>query len=125
LISYVIFICFFSLFNIIIDIMKFDKLTPESEVLAELGRRLATLRKQQGFSQTALAEEAGIGVATLRRIEGGQDSQMESWLKLLKALNYISAVEALLPAEIKSPRAQVQAGRSKKSPPTSTWGDET
>jgi len=105
--------------------MKFDKLTPESEVLAELGRRLATLRKQQGFSQTALAEEAGIGVATLRRIEGGQDSQMESWLKLLKALNYISAVEALLPAEIKSPRAQVQAGRSKKSSPTSTWGDET
>ncbi len=108
--------------------MKFNKLTPEADIAAELGRRLAMLRKQQGLSQTALAEEAGIGVATLRRIEGGQDGQMESWLKLLKALNYISAVEALLPEEIKSPRAEVQANKtaaSKKPPPSSAWGDET
>lgn len=112
---------------IIFDIMKFDSLTPESDILKEIGRRLAVLRKQQGFSQTRLAEEAGIGVATLRRIEGGQDSQMESWLKILKALNCISSIDALLPEQMKSPMAQVHAtkkGAQKNTSRTTQWGDE-
>lgn len=107
--------------------MKFDALTPEADILKEIGRRLAVLRKQQGFSQTRLAEEAGIGVATLRRIEGGQDSQMESWLKILKALDWISSIDALLPEQIKSPMAEVRAakkGGKKNTPPATTWGDE-
>lgn len=107
--------------------MKFDKLTPESDILKEIGRRLAMLRKQQGFTQARLAEEAGIGVATLRRIEGGQDSQMESWLKILKALNWITSIDALLPEQIKSPMAQVRAtkkGTKKNTPPATHWGDE-
>lgn len=107
--------------------MKFDAITPESEILSEIGRRLALLRKQQGFTQTELAEEAGIGVATLRRIEGGQDSQMESWLKILKALNSIASIDALLPEQMKSPMAEVRASNKARRSKTSTslsWGDE-
>jgi len=87
--------------------MKIQNLTPETQILAELGRRLARVRKQQRISQTALAEEAGIGVATLRRIEAGQDSQMESWLKIMKALEMLGAVDALLPENFDSPMTQV------------------
>ena len=110
------------------DILRIDELIPESEILKELGRRLARVRKQQGFTQTALAEEAGIGVATLRRIEGGQDSQLESWLKLLKALNMAPAIDALLPEDFSSPMAEVRAAsrrkRSKRSSAGVVWGDE-
>ncbi|MEQ8749369.1 helix-turn-helix domain-containing protein [Marinicaulis aureus] len=110
--------------------MRINALTPEPAILKELGERLARIRKQQGLAQTGLAEEAGIGVATLRRIEGGQDSQLESWLKILKALNMTSAVEALLPENFNSPMAEARGASRKRSKLSEgsagiVWGDET
>ena len=102
-------------------------LTPETEMLKELGARLARLRKQQGFSQNDLAEEAGIGVATLRRIEGGQDGQLASWLKLLKALNMTPAIDSLLPEHFNSPMAEIRSASRKRrtsTPAGIVWGDE-
>lgn len=107
--------------------MKIDHLTPEPAMLDELGRRLAQIRKQQGYTQEELAAEAGIGVATIRRIEGGQDSQLETWLKLLRALGLAYAIDALLPENHASPMAQVRAAsRPKRRKPASgiVWGDE-
>ena len=107
-----------------------NRLTPESEILREFGTRLARIRKQQGLSQAELAEEAGIGVATLRRIEGGHDGLFESWLKLLKALNMAAAIDALLPETFDSPMAEARAANPKKqkAPQANSgiiWGDET
>ena len=116
-------------FSITIDLMKIDKLTPETEILGELGKRLASVRKQQSFTQDQLASMAGIGVATLRRIEGGQDGHMESWIKVLKALNMTQSVDALLPENFSSPMADVLATRRRrKQQPRSSakiWGDES
>ena len=112
--------------------MNITKLMPESEVLKELAKRLAKLRKAQGYSQIELAERAGIGVATLRRIEGGQDSQFETWIKILKALDRISALEALMPESFNSPMTEALAGKSRKRNKQNQtldssaviWGDE-
>ena len=119
--------------------MNITKLVPESEILKEFSKRLAKLRRAQGFTQTELAERAGIGVATLRRIEGGQDSQFETWIKILKALDRISALNALLPENFNSPMSEALAGKSRKSvgktrasalsvsepsPSGVIWGDE-
>ena len=109
--------------------MKVGYLTPDGTILTEMGRRLARVRKQQGFSQTRLAEEAGLGVATLRRIESGQDGQMASWLKLLKALRMTASIDALLPETFDSPMAAVLAeakpGKKPKVAEASIrWGDE-
>lgn len=110
--------------------MKIDYLTPEATILKELGQRLARIRKQQGMSQTQLAQEAGLGVATLRRIEAGRDSQMESWLKIMKCLRMVSSIDALLPETFNSPRAQAlsEAKRRRKrteaNPAPIKWGDQ-
>lgn len=119
--------------------MKINSLTPDKMILSELGQRLARVRKQQGMSQIKLAEEAGIGVATLGRIESGQSGQMDSWLKIMKALNMATSIDAFLPEKFDSPRAQVlssQTSRSKKGANSSNsnnnsvaensvkWGDE-
>ncbi|OGT71579.1 MAG: hypothetical protein A3H44_14055 [Gammaproteobacteria bacterium RIFCSPLOWO2_02_FULL_57_10] len=106
--------------------MKIDTLTPDTEMLKELGERLARIRKQQRLSQTELAQEAGVGVATLRRIEGGQDSQLVSWLKLLRALGMTTAIDSLLPEEFSSPMAEVRGAARKrtKTPTGIVWGDE-
>lgn len=92
--------------------MKIDYLTPDKTILGELGQRLARVRKQQGVTQTELAEEAGIGVATLRRIESGQSGQMDSWIKIMKALRMTASLEALLPENFDSPRAQVLSSKA-------------
>jgi len=106
--------------------MNINNLTPETAILEELGGRLARIRKQKGFSQARLAEAAGIGVATLRRVEAGNDSQMETWLKLLKPLDMLSAIDLLLPEHYHSPMAQVKSdNKGGKSKPTlHGWGDE-
>jgi transcriptional regulator with XRE-family HTH domain len=94
--------------------MKIDTLTPEPEILRELGRRLARIRKQQRFTQEELAKQAGLGVATLRRIETGQDSQFSSWIKLLRVLNMLSAIELLLPENYNSPLTEAIAEKQRK-----------
>ncbi len=109
--------------------MKIKYLTPDKEILKELGVRLARIRKQQGYSQSRLAEDAGIGVATLRRLESGRDTQMETWLKLMKSLQMIASVDSLLPETYASPMAEVMSAKkgSKKKNDTassSIWGDE-
>ncbi len=107
--------------------MDIDNLTPETAILAELGSRLARLRKQQGYSQQELATEAGLGVATLRRIEAGEGSQLDSWLKLLKALNMISGVNDFLPENLGSPMAEALSERSQRrhnGVSGKRWGDE-
>lgn len=108
--------------------MKIEFLTPEATILIELGRRLARVRKQQGFSQTKLAEEAGIGVATLRRIEAGKDSQMETWLKVMKSLRMTASIEMLLPEKFDSPMAEVLSNTKHRRRPRrisskKSWGD--
>lgn len=112
------------------DHFRIDRLTPDNRILQELGERLARVRKQQHCSQEALAKQAGIGVATLRRIEDGNDSQLSSWLKLLKALDMEASIEALLPATFHSPMTEALAhkkARRKKTGDTDQafkWGDE-
>lgn len=88
--------------------MQITTLTPERGILKELGVRLARARKQQGMAQTELAREAGIGVATLRRIESGQDSKLESWLKLLKAMNMAAVIDSLIPRALVSPMTEAR-----------------
>lgn len=93
--------------------MKITYLTPHATALEEFGQRLARQRKNKGLRQEELAEAAGIGVATLRRMEGGLDAHFSSWIKVLAALGESESLDTLLPTELKSPRLAVQgkAGR--------------
>ena len=109
--------------------MKIDQLTPSAADLSELGERLTCMRKQQGYSQETFAQMAGIGVATLRRIENGNDSKLGSWIRILKALRMESSIDSLLPENFRSPMAEVKAGRKstrrgKGGGAGFTWGDE-
>jgi transcriptional regulator with XRE-family HTH domain len=115
--------------------MKIEALTPTLEILRELGRRLTQLRKQHGLSQEELARAAGVGVATLRRLEDGKDGKLGSWLRLLVALGQAEMVEGILPEELRSPLAEARRRRARRSrapasgaeaPPRAgfVWGDE-
>jgi transcriptional regulator with XRE-family HTH domain len=95
--------------------MKIQSLTPTLQVLKELGLRLARLRKQQGLSQEQLVAAAGVGIATLRRIEDGKDGKLGSWTRLLLALHQDAALDQLLPETVRSPLAEVKGRRASRA----------
>lgn len=80
-------------------IMKIDPALTDETVLSELGRRLAARRVAMRLSQAELAEKAGLGKRTVERIEAGQSSQLTSWIRLLRVLQLLPALDALLPSD--------------------------
>lgn len=99
-----------------------------------LGSRLRGLRLNRNESQAELARRAGIGKATLQRLEEGRSGTIVTLLRVLRALD-LDNLDALVPAVENSPladargerQARVRArGRSApKAPPGAwRWGDE-
>lgn len=88
---------------------------PTSRALRiELGRRLAKLRLARNVTQRTLAEEAGIGLRTLRRIEAGQPSGLDSLLRVAIALGLGEGLlNAVPPMEVR-PIERVDSGGSER-----------
>jgi transcriptional regulator with XRE-family HTH domain len=119
--------------------MNFDELITDSAVLAELGRRLAQHRLARNWTQAEMAAAAGLGQATVQRVERGDSVQMTSMIKLLRTLGLLEALDAAVPESITLPIAQLEreqrrtrkrasggrraAVESNKTP--WTWGDES
>lgn len=109
--------------------MQIDKLTPELAVLEELGRRLRNVREQRRISRDELARQAGIGSATLERMEAGSPGQMKSWIRVLMILNMEAGLDGLLPENYASPLQEVKGrrkrpGAASKGTGKKRWGDE-
>ena len=116
--------------------MKIIDSLSDAVVLEELGQRLARRRIELGLTQAEAADEAGISVRTVTRIEAGESAQLSSWIRLLRALGQLDALEQLLPSADASPMEQLrrqQRGRSpqrvrKRRAKTDAdwrWGDES
>jgi transcriptional regulator with XRE-family HTH domain len=87
--------------------MRFDELTTDAAVLAELGRRLERHRLERNWTQAEMAAEAGIGQATVQRAERGKSVQMTSMIKLLRTLGLLAGLDLAIPESIDLPIAQL------------------
>lgn len=83
--------------------MKIDRELTDDLVLAELGRRLARTRLERNLTQAELADEAGVGLATVQRLEGGSPAKLSSVIRVLRVLGLLEALELLVPEPIPSP----------------------
>jgi putative transcriptional regulator len=87
----------------------------DTEIQAELGRRLRRARLQANLSQDALARTAGVGERTLRALERGADVQLSTLIRVLRALRRLDAFDALLPEPLVSPMERLRsAGRERQ-----------
>jgi len=84
--------------------MNFEFLTP-LELARELGSRLRSLRLNRRLEQGELALRAGVSERTLRALEQGHGSTVETLLRVLKALDSLSGLEALAPRPTVDPLA--------------------
>ncbi|MEX2480841.1 MAG: helix-turn-helix domain-containing protein [Gammaproteobacteria bacterium] len=78
--------------------MKISRLLTDDAVLAEIGKRITARRLDLQLTQAAVAEQAGIAKRTLERIEAGHSSQLSSLIRVLRVLDALPGLDALIPA---------------------------
>lgn len=76
---------------------------PVQRWIERLSRRLARHRLNRNLTQDELARSAGISRRTLARLEAGEAVQLESFLRVLTALDLEDGLERLVPDVPDSP----------------------
>ena len=85
-----------------------------SELQVLLGEQLRALRLSKDLDQIATAEKAGISEKALRNLEAGRGSTVESFLRVLKALNSLDGLELLAPKPSVSPLALLRSSKTRQ-----------
>jgi len=114
--------------------MVIDEVMTDDAIIGELGRRLEKKRLDMNMSQAALARESGLSKRTIERIEAGRDSQVSSFIRVLRVLRLLSGFDALVPPPVASPlallknkeneRRRSSYSRAGRMGGKWTWGDE-
>jgi len=117
--------------------MKLHEHLSDETVLKELGSRLARLRIDSELTQEELASESGVSKSTVVRLESGMPVQTTTLIRVLRTLQLLSSLDALIIAESIRPmetlllqgkkrqrvRKPKKATKSKSKKPFK-WGDE-
>ncbi len=109
----------------------------DETVLKLIGTRLAGVRLARNLTQQQLAEQAGLGLRTVQRLElGAAATQLSGFIRVCRVLGLVEHLETLIPEPAVSPMAQLKMQGQKrrrasgaKAPRDQkkkwTWGDET
>ena len=96
--------------------MKIDPHLTDDALLTALGERIARLRLSKNLTQQQLAEQAGLGLRTVQRLElGAAATQLSGFVRVCRVLGLVEKFEALVPDEAASPMGQLkQRGRNRQ-----------
>ena len=115
--------------------MKIATNLADDTLLKLIGARLARLRLAKNLTQAQLAEQAGLGLRTVQRLElGAAATQLSGFVRVCRVLGLVERFEVLIPEEAASPMAQLkQQGRKRQratgkkaaaaKPNKWTWGE--
>jgi transcriptional regulator with XRE-family HTH domain len=98
-------------------------LATEKEIRMELGVRLRRQRLTKGLTLETLAERAGIGRATLQRLETSGDCTFENLIRTAQALGLVQELQEIFTLKVLSiaqmEQQAKQAGRQRAPRKTS------
>jgi transcriptional regulator with XRE-family HTH domain len=83
------------------------------EIATGLGERIRALRLAADLTQAVVADKAGVSERSLRDLEGGQGSTVQTLVRVLKALGADDVIDALVPRPAVSP-LQLLKNRSRQ-----------
>ena len=66
------------------------------QALHEIGERVKRHRLNRNLSQKEVAERAGIGLASVARLEDGKGSTLANLIRVLTALDALDSLDAFL-----------------------------
>lgn len=102
--------------EVVMDISPFMS---DEAVLRELGKRLLQARIERSLTQERLAERAGVGKRTVERMERGESVQSMNLVRVLRALELLAALDALLPEPTARPMELLARGAKPRRRATS------
>jgi len=98
---------------------------------------LAGLRLARNLTQVQLAEQAGLGLRTVQRLESGAAAaQLSGFLRVCRVLGVLDRLDLLLPEPVPSPIEQLKMQGHKRQRASSrktgrggktewTWGEDS
>lgn len=105
-----------------------------AQIESALCERLGRIRLARNITQAQLAAEAGVSTRTIRRMEAGEGISLDTFIRVLMALDIQQNLETLLPDPQVRPMERIALGgreRKRARPSTVarevstwTWGDE-
>jgi len=104
------------------------------QIEAALCNRIESIRLSRNITQEQLADEAGVSIRTIGRLEKGKGVSMDTFIRVLIALRIQHNLEVLLPDPAIRPieRIGLDSGERKRARPTKSenkliawsWGVE-
>lgn len=96
--------------------MKIEPLMTDDSLLKLIGARLAGLRLAKNLTQSQLADQAGLGVRTVQRLElGATATQLSGFVRVCRVLGLVERFDVFIPEPAVSPIAQLKLqGRRRK-----------
>lgn len=100
----------------LMTLMKISPNLSDDALLKLLGERLARLRLDRNLTQQQLAQQAGVGLRTLQRLElGAAATQLSGFMRVCRVLGLVEGFEMLIPEPVPSPLAQLKLrGKERK-----------
>jgi len=116
--------------------MKISSLLADEAILAELGERMARRRLDLQLTQADVAGQAGIAKRTVERIESGSSAQMSSIIRILRVLELLPQLDAMIPEAAARPMDLLKRkgklrqrassrGRADRPEQSWSWDDDT
>jgi transcriptional regulator with XRE-family HTH domain len=69
----------------------------DKAAIRELGSRIGRIRLSRNLTQANLAREAGASVSSIKRLEAGENTSLDTFIRVLMALNLEDHLSGLLP----------------------------
>jgi transcriptional regulator with XRE-family HTH domain len=116
--------------------MKINSQMTDEVLLKLIGARLAGIRLARNLTQEQLAEQAGLGLRTVQRLElGAAATRLSGVVRVCRVLGLVEYLETLVPEPVASPMAQLKFQGRKRRRATGeqtvpgktkwTWGEST
>ncbi len=77
-----------------------------SQIIREIGQKFKNYRKTMGLTQKEVSKQSGLSVLTISTFENGSSTgiTLASFIRLLRAIEFLEEIEKLLPELPPSPR---------------------
>ncbi len=96
--------------------MNIEPTATDEGLLKLIGERLARLRLAKNLTQQQLAQQAGLGLRTVQRLEMGETAtQLSGFVRVCRVLGLVERFDALIPEQAASPITQLKLqGRQRR-----------
>lgn len=102
--------------------------------LRDIGDRIAKIRLSRNLTQAVLARETGTSVSSVKRLEAGENTSLDTFIRVLTALGLADHLTGFLPdpdvrpierVKRKGHERQRASGRKGSAKPTEwAWGED-